>query len=164
MFVLEDDDGEIIGTSAIYSNVGLDRPFYSYKISKITKSSPELEMRLDTEILSPVNDYTGVTEVGGLYLRPDRRGRGRGSLISLSRFLFLATHRERFPERVLAEMRGFTNDEGRSPFWDAVGTKVLPARAERCRCAQRQGVPLRGRPPPSLSALRRPPPDATPRT
>ncbi len=125
LFVLEDDDGEIIGTSAIYSNVGLDRPFYSYKISKITKSSPELEMRLDTEILSPVNDYTGVAEVGGLYVRPDRRGRGRGSLISLSRFLFLATHRERFPEQVLAEMRGFTNDEGRSPFWDAVGRKFF---------------------------------------
>jgi arginine N-succinyltransferase len=125
MFVLEDDDGEIIGTSAVYSNVGHDRPFYSYKISKITKSSPELEMRLDTEILSPVNDYTGVTEVGGLYLRADRRGEGRGSLISLSRLLFIATHRHRFEDRVLAEMRGFTNDEGRSPFWDAVGRKFF---------------------------------------
>lgn len=124
LFVLE-DDGEIVGTSAIYSTVGYDRPFYSYKISKITKSAPDLAMRLETQILSPVNDYTGTAEVGMLYLRPDRRGQGRGSLLSLSRLLFLKVHRDRFTEQVLAEMRGYTDQAGRSPFWDAVGRKFF---------------------------------------
>ncbi len=38
-FVLEEGD-QIIGTSAIYAAVGLERPFYSYKIVKRSQFSP----------------------------------------------------------------------------------------------------------------------------
>lgn len=127
-FVLDEGDdagADIAGTSAIYAAVGLERPFYSYRITKISKYSPDIERRFDYTILQPSNDYTGCTEVGTLYLPHERRGDGRGRLLSFARFMFLAVHRERFGDVVMAEMRGWINDEGRSPFWDAVGQKFF---------------------------------------
>ncbi len=121
-FVLE-EDGVIVGTSAVYAAVGLDRPFYSYKIAKRSQVSPELDVRINYRVLQPVNDYTGSAEVGTLYLAPEHRGGGRGRLLSLCRFMFIAAHQERFGQRVMAEMRGWTDDSGASPFWDAVGAK-----------------------------------------
>lgn len=116
---------DIAGTSAIYAAVGLDRPFYNYKMSRLTKYSPEIDRRFDYRILQPSSDYTGCTEVGTLYLPPSRRGGGRGRLLSLARFLFLAVHRERFGDVVVAELRGWIDDDGESPFWNAVGKKFF---------------------------------------
>ncbi len=129
-FVLDETDPvderrQITGTSAIYAAVGLERPFYSYKMTTLSKYSPDIGRRFDYRILQPSNDYNGAAEVGTLYLPPERRGGGRGRLLSFARFLFLAIHRERFGDRVMAEMRGWTDDHGHSPFWDAVGQKFF---------------------------------------
>jgi arginine N-succinyltransferase len=128
LFVLDEAEEagyDVVGMSAVYAAVGLDRPFYSYKITKVSKYSPDIDRRFDYTILQPSNDYTGCTEVGTLYLPPERRGQGRGRMLSLARFMFLAVHRERFGEVVMAEMRGWINEDGRSPFWDAVGQKFF---------------------------------------
>lgn len=119
------DGYDVVGLSAVYAAVGLDRPFYSYKITKLSKYSPDIDRRFDYTILQPSNDYTGCTEVGTLYLPPERRGQGRGRLLSLVRFMFMAVHRKRFGDVVMAEMRGWINEDGRSPFWDAVGHKFF---------------------------------------
>lgn len=127
-FVLDEADEagyDLVGLSAVYAAVGLDRPFYSYKITKLSKYSPDIDRRFDYTILQPSSDYTGCTEFGTLYLPPERRGQGRGRLLSLARFMFLAVHRRRFGEVVIAEMRGWMNEDGLSPFWDAVGQKFF---------------------------------------
>lgn len=124
LFVLE-EDGRILGMSAIYAAVGLDRPFYSYKVSSISQASPELNVRVDTSLLHLVNDFTGNSVVGTLYLHPDGRGGGKGRLLSLSRFIFMAAHRDRFGARVIAEMRGVTDPEEGSVFWNAVGRRFF---------------------------------------
>lgn len=124
LFVLE-EDGRLLGVSAIYAQVGLDRPFYSYKVSSISQTSPDLDVRVDTRLMHLVNDFTGHTVLGTLFIDPAGRGGGRGRLLSLTRFMFLATQRDRFPDRVLAEMRGFTDAEGGSDFWDAVGRRFF---------------------------------------
>ena len=46
------------------------------------------------------------TEIGSLFLDPAYRGRGRGRLLSLTRFVFIARHPKRFADQVIAEMRG----------------------------------------------------------
>jgi arginine N-succinyltransferase len=66
-------------------------------------------------------DHKGPSEVCTLSLRPEFRRAGRGVLLSLSRFLFMACFPQRFDERVIAELRGFTNQAGASPFWEAIG-------------------------------------------
>ncbi len=41
-----------------------------------------------------------------------------GRFLSKVRFLFMAEHQHRFTERVIAEMRGVSDENGRSPFWE----------------------------------------------
>ena len=124
LFVLEEDE-EIVGISAIYSAVGISRPFYSYRLTKTSNVSVDLGIRNDIEVLNLVNDYNGHSEMATLFLNPQKRGGGRGVLLSYSRLMFMAANRQRFPDRVMAEIRGWTDEKGNSPFWEAVGQKFF---------------------------------------
>ena len=44
-----------------------------------------------------------------------------GQLLSKARFLFMAAFQERFADKLIAEMRGFSDEAGRSPFWESLG-------------------------------------------
>ena len=86
--VLEDTEKQkAVGTTAVYAGVGLQTPFYSYKLSTLTTASAVLQKTKHTRILSLVNDYTGTTEIGSLYLSPDYRKLGVGA-VSLQKPLF----------------------------------------------------------------------------
>jgi arginine N-succinyltransferase len=56
-----------------------------------------------------------------LFLDPEWRHSRNGQLLSKSRFLFLAAFKERFAKKVVAEMRGMSNEQGHSPFWEGLG-------------------------------------------
>ncbi len=122
--VLEEEN-RVIGTAGIFTNLGSERPFYSYRISQITRESPELDIRSDVKILSLVNDYQGYSEIGTLFLDPAWRGGGRGRLMSFSRFMLMAAHQDRFNTNVLAEIRGWSDSDERFPFWEAIGQKFF---------------------------------------
>jgi len=53
-----------------------------------------------------------------LFLREPARQPNMGRFLSKVRFLFMAEHQHRFTERVIAEMRGVSDENGRSPFWE----------------------------------------------
>lgn len=121
-FVLEDPHSrQIVGTSAIEAKTGFETPFYSYKISKRTRVCHSLNIRTDYDVLSLVNDNQGRSELCTLFLTPEWRHNNNGILLSKGRFLFMAQHRQRFMPMVIAEMRGVSNDDGESPFWNNVG-------------------------------------------
>lgn len=122
LFVLEDNEsGEVIGTCGITSAVGLDTPFYHYHLSTVVHSSRELGVYNEFKTLNLCNDYTGSSELCTLYLRPQYRRGGAGTLLSKCRFLFIAEHPKRFSSRVIAEMRGFTDPQHTNPFWEGLG-------------------------------------------
>jgi arginine N-succinyltransferase len=122
LFVLEDlDTKKIIGISGIESQVGYAVPFYSYKISKRTRICKSLNIRNDYEVLNLVNDHQGTSEICSLFLAPEYRKNNNGLLLSKARFLFMAEHPQRFSSTVIAELRGVSDDQGNSPFWDHVG-------------------------------------------
>lgn len=121
--VMEDtESGEVIGTSAIIANLGHKEPFYSYKLNKVTQTCKELDKKISFETLNLSNHFEGYAEVATLYLHKDYRKNGNGKLLARSRYLFMAQFRERFPESVMADLRGYFDEQGRSPFWDAVGS------------------------------------------
>lgn len=121
-FVLEDTKNKkIVGTSAIEARTGYETPFYSYKISKRTRVCHSLNIRSDYEVLSLVNDNQGRTEICTLFLDPDFRKENNGLLLSKARFLFMAQFPNRFASIVIAEMRGISDEQGQSPFWNNVG-------------------------------------------
>ncbi|MBR9884598.1 arginine N-succinyltransferase [Marinobacterium lacunae] len=122
LFVLEDpESGEVAGTCGIASAVGLDTPFYHYHLSTVVHSSRELDVYNEFKTLNLCNDYTGSSELCTLYLRPQYRQSGVGTLLSKCRFLFIAEHPRRFNDRVIAEMRGFTDSHHTNPFWEGLG-------------------------------------------
>ncbi|MFI4918843.1 MAG: arginine N-succinyltransferase [Legionellales bacterium] len=123
LFVLENQkDKKIVGTSAIEAKTGHETPYYSYKVSKRTRVCHSLNIRSDYEVLSLVNDNQGRTEVCTLFLEPEYRLKNNGLLLSKGRFLFMAQYPERFAPTVIAEMRGISDEKGRSPFWENIGT------------------------------------------
>jgi len=119
LFVMEDTNtGRVVGTSGIEAAVGLDDAFYHYHLSKVVHASRELNVHNTVDLLTFCNDYTGVTEICTLFLREEARKGLNGRFLSKVRFLFMMEHRERFSETVIAEMRGVSDEEGRSPFWE----------------------------------------------
>ncbi len=126
VLVLENTEtGEVRGTCQLFTAVGHQYPFYSYRIGMLTQYSRELNRTVTAELLSLCNDLGGTSEVGGLFLHPGERAGGLGLLLARSRYLFIAAHRHRFGDRILAELRGIIDERGGSPFWDAIGGKFF---------------------------------------
>ncbi|MGH1462582.1 MAG: arginine N-succinyltransferase [Neptuniibacter sp.] len=122
LFVLVDhSSNEVVGTTGIEAAVGLKDPWYHYRLGTVVHASRELKIHNQFKTLYLCNDYTGCSEVCTLYLNPNHRHSQNGSLLSKSRFLFMAEYPQRFSERVIAEMRGFSDTEGCSPFWEGLG-------------------------------------------
>lgn len=118
LFVMEDTKtGQVVGTTGIEAAVGLNDAFYHYHLGKVVHHSRELNIYNTVETLSLCNDYTGTTEICTLFLNESHRKNNNGRFLSRVRFLFIAEHQARFAETVIAEMRGVSDDEGRSPFW-----------------------------------------------
>lgn len=109
--------GEVAGCTGIEAAIGWDVPFYSYHISTIVHSSPKLGVNNVVKLLTFGNNYTGCSEICTLFLRPKFRGGNNGRLMSKCRFLMMAEHPHRFSKTVFAEMRGVSDEEGNSPFW-----------------------------------------------
>lgn len=122
LFVLEDEEsGQLLGMSAIKAAIGLRDPYYSYRIGTVVHASKMLGVHQKFPALYLCNDYTECSELSSLFLGPARRGAHLGALISKARFLFIAQHPHRFSQKVIAEIRGFSTPEGRSPFWEGLG-------------------------------------------
>lgn len=120
MMVLE-RDGKILGTSAVFSAIGLEHGFVNYRINKTVHVSAQLKKRVERRLLMPTHDFTGCSEVGSLFLSPEARGGGYGKFLAKARYLFIAQHRRLVADPVCAELRGWRDKNGRQPFWESLG-------------------------------------------
>ena len=131
-FVLEDEtNGELAGCCAIEGQVGREVPFYNYRLGTLAHSSVQLDLHRTIDTLFLSSDHTGDAEVCSLFLRPEYRGEANkhlrnGALLSKARWLFIAQFRDRFPQKVLAEMRGVFDENNVSPFWESLGKHFFP--------------------------------------
>ena len=128
LFVLVLENGRtsaVRGTCQLMPQVGQRGPFYSYRLNTLTQYSQELDRTVRAELLSLVTDLEGSSEVGGLFLHPNERAGGLGLLLARSRYMFVAMHRKRFADRILAELRGIIDERGGSPFWDGVAGRFF---------------------------------------
>ena len=131
LLILEDSDAnEVVGMSAVKAQVGINDPFFNFRVLKTAQKSSVTGSRFDMEVLVLVNEYAGATEVGSLFVKNGYRGpnakyKGAGRLISQARYMLIASDTARFGERVISELRGDVSDSGASPFWDAIGRKFF---------------------------------------
>lgn len=126
MFAVEDTSTDhLVGCSALMARVGGFEPSYTYEVRQERHDHEPLGIARQMEVLHLRRDHRGPSEIGGLALRAAARGAGIGRLASLSRFLFVFAHPHRFAERVIAELRGWTDAQGLSPFWEALGRRFF---------------------------------------
>ncbi|MEX1058256.1 MAG: arginine N-succinyltransferase, partial [Natronospirillum sp.] len=126
LFVLQETmDGPPVGLCGIEARIGRDEVWYNYRIGEVIQASKALGLHRRTLTLFLSNDMTGATELGSLYLREPNRRHRNGTLLSKSRFMFLAAFPELFSDRVIAEMRGYSDTDGRSPFWEGLGQRFF---------------------------------------
>jgi len=122
----ESDTGDVDGVGSVKAAVGLKRPFFSFRVVNNTQSSPSLGIKLEQKTLVLVNECTGWSEVGSLFLKADRRKGGAGRLLSQSRYMLIGAEPDLFADTVLAELRGVFTPDGACPFWDHVAHKFFP--------------------------------------
>lgn len=126
LLMLEDGEtGEIVGVSAIKAMVGLNKPFFSFKLLKIAQSSSAANRHFDMNVMLLVNEYSGTSEVGTLFVKSKMRGTGAGRLISQARYMLMATSPERISDTIISELRGRVDKQGHSPFWESLGRKFF---------------------------------------
>ncbi|TZG28608.1 arginine N-succinyltransferase [Sphingomonas montanisoli] len=120
ILLLLEIDGKVRGSGMIFPHTGIDWPFYSYRVGRITQRSSLDGHMVRFDVLTLVNDLEGATEVGGLLVDSALRGGAYGRLMARSRYLLIARDRARFADRMIADLRGHLRNDD-SPFWDAVG-------------------------------------------
>ena len=122
LFVIEDlAKGKVVGTCAIASKSAVDLPLYTYAVETHTQTSRTLKIKTDIPVLHLSIMRNGPSELCSLFLIPEYRASGLSRLLSLSRFLFIASFPHRFEPTLFAQMRGVTDNAGEAPFWNAVG-------------------------------------------
>ena len=122
LLVMEDVlSGALVGCAGIKGRVGGFEPHYTYELSSEVKSCTSLGVHKTIQTLHLTETHKGPSEIGTLFVERNRRGHGGGRLMSLSRFLFMGGAPHRFAPTVIAEMRGVSDDEGLSPFWENIG-------------------------------------------
>lgn len=126
LFALEDTAlNKVVGVCGIEVALGLKEPWYNFHVGTQVHSSEPLNVYKALPTLYLSNNHTNCSELCTLFLDPDYRLNKNGKFLSKVRFLFLSAFRQYFEETIVAEMRGFSDEHGRSPFWDAVGHKFF---------------------------------------
>ena len=125
VFALEEiATGRIVGTSMVIGQLGRrDAPYIYFDVRSEEKYSNSLDRHFHHTVLRIGYSYDGPTEIGGIVVLPEfRMGSERlGQFLSYVRFLFIAMHRDRFREEVLAELLPPLESDGTSHLWEALG-------------------------------------------
>ncbi len=113
--------GAVVGMAQVKSCIGRAQPFFNFRILRIAQASRAANRRFDLEVLILVDECTGAAEVGSLFVHPDHRAGGVGRALAQARYMLIAADRNRFADRVVAELRGVVDGQGVSPFWEHLG-------------------------------------------
>jgi arginine N-succinyltransferase len=118
--------GRIVGTSMVIAQHGTrESPCTFFDVSEREHYSSTLDRHFRHPVLSIGYHFDGPTEIGGLVVEPGARGGPDhpGKQLAFVRFLYMAMHRDRFRETVLAELMPPLTPDGRSRFWEAFGRR-----------------------------------------
>jgi arginine N-succinyltransferase len=127
VFVVADaDSGEVVGTSMIFAQHGSRRaPHVFFDVLEEERYSETLDRHFAHRVLRIGYNYKGLTEIGGLVVRPEfrRHPDKLGRMLASVRFLYLARHRGQFRDEVLSELMPPLEPDGTSLLWESLGRK-----------------------------------------
>jgi len=127
VFVLEDPrSGKLLGTSMVIAQHGTrESPCTFFELTEREHYSGTIDTHFRHRVLNLGYHFDGPTEIGGLVVHPAARGGPErpGKQLAWVRFLYLAAHRDRFRDTVLAELMPPLTADGRSLFWESCGRR-----------------------------------------
>ncbi len=121
LFLLEQQDtGKIAGICGIYAYAGGHKPFQCLVQESINQEYESLGIKKNHQLLRYTELEDVPSEVCSLYMHPKFRGMGQGRLLSLCRYFYIKEHPKRFKDQVIAELRGYRDKNGKSPFYQHI--------------------------------------------
>jgi arginine N-succinyltransferase len=120
------EPGEVVGTSMIFAQHGSRRaPHVFFDVLEEERYSDTLDRHVAHRVLRIGYNYKGLTEIGGLALRPEfrRHPERLGRSLAYVRFLYLARHRPLFRDEVLSELMPPLEPDGTSLLWESLGRR-----------------------------------------
>lgn len=124
IFVVE-RDSKVLGISGIIVKVGVESPFYNFKRNHHSGRSANPVLAIDYDTLQMTTDFNGYTEVASLFMGPEGRGTGLARLLSMGRFGYIRNNRNQFSDGLMAEILGWTDENGVSPFWKHLASRFI---------------------------------------
>lgn len=104
--------------------LGLQLPRYSFHLGCIVHAAAELQLFSAQQTLLLGNDHTGQSELLDIACAPeldaDAQRRALGLLVQHALALWTA-ERPATADRLVVELSGVRDEQGRSPFWSALG-------------------------------------------
>ena len=125
--MLEDlEHRELAGTAAIYASAGSNGTYFAFRNDVIQQVSRDLNISHSVHALTLCSELTAYSQLSGFFVARSRDSAGReAALLSRARLLFAVLAPHRFGDRFFVPLAGVTDDDGESPFWDALGRKFF---------------------------------------
>lgn len=124
LVLIDAEARKVIGTCMIVAQHGTRRsPHVFFDVIEEERYSETLDRYFVHQCLRIGYNYNGPTEIGGLILLPQYRGRPEalGKFLSYVRFVYIALHRDRFRDEILSELLPPLEPDGTSLLWESLG-------------------------------------------
>jgi len=142
VFVVRDEaKGAVVGTSMIFAQHGSRRsPHVYFDVIEEERYSESLDRHFTHRLLRIGYNYKGLTEIGGLVLRPEYRGHAQqlGRLLAYVRFMYIGLHRATFCDEVVSELMPPLEPDGTSLLWEALGRRFTGLTYQEADALSRQ--------------------------
>lgn len=126
LFVLESlADRSIAGTAAIFASAGSNGTYFSFRNDVIQQVSRDLNISHSVHALTLCSELTAYSQLSSFYVDASVQSRPEAALLSRARLLFAVLAPHRFGDRFFVPLAGVTDEQGGSPFWDALGRKFF---------------------------------------
>ncbi|MET3108739.1 arginine N-succinyltransferase [Oxalobacteraceae bacterium GrIS 2.11] len=126
LFVLEDTgDNSIIGSAAIAATAGSKGTFFSFRNDVIQQVSRDLNISHSVHALTLCADLTSYSQLLSFFVRRGHDSQPQAALLSRARLMYAACLPERFSDNFFVSLAGYTDQQGQSPFWEALGRKFF---------------------------------------
>ncbi|WP_323139793.1 arginine N-succinyltransferase [Massilia phyllosphaerae] len=126
LFVLEHiESHELVGTAAIHASAGSNGTYFAFRNDVIQQVSRDLNISHSVHALTLCSELTAYSQLSGFTIRHRDSAGQEAALLSRARLLYAVLAPHRFGDRFFVPLAGVTDDEGQSPFWDALGRKFF---------------------------------------
>jgi arginine N-succinyltransferase len=125
-FAMEDtDDGSLAGAAMLHASAGAARPYLAFRNELLRQAGPDNGSDRPVESLTLSADLSGFSQLAGFALREADHDSEHALLLSRAPLMFAAMAPHRFAENFFATLPGMCDEDGESPFWNALGRQYF---------------------------------------